>query len=205
MAITTLGANDSGSTSRTVINDNFTDLDTTKADLASPTFTGTPVLPTGTTGVTQSASDNSTKLATTAYVDNIVGDVSCRVYATGDTASNGSNVAVAFGAESFDTHGFHDNSTNNTRLTIPTGKGGKYMIGGSINTINSNSGVMTIVVDGTTTIAWNSLEGYSSTDNGGTVSTIYDLTAGQYVELKYQHSHSLVAGTGTTFWLYKIN
>ena len=40
-----------------------------KAPLASPTFTGTPVLPTGTTGVTQTASDNSTKLATTAYVD----------------------------------------------------------------------------------------------------------------------------------------
>lgn len=40
-----------------------------KAPLASPTFTGTPSLPTGTTAVTQSASDNSTKLATTAYVD----------------------------------------------------------------------------------------------------------------------------------------
>ena len=41
----------------------------TKAPLASPTFTGTPVLPTSTTGVTQSADDNSTKLATTEYVD----------------------------------------------------------------------------------------------------------------------------------------
>lgn len=40
-----------------------------KANLASPTFTGTPVLPSGTTGVTQSSGDNSTKLATTAYVD----------------------------------------------------------------------------------------------------------------------------------------
>ncbi len=40
-----------------------------KAPLASPTFTGTPSLPTGTTAVTQSAADNSTKLATTAYVD----------------------------------------------------------------------------------------------------------------------------------------
>lgn len=39
------------------------------APLASPTFTGTPVLPTGTTGTTQTASDNSTKLATTAYAD----------------------------------------------------------------------------------------------------------------------------------------
>jgi hypothetical protein len=40
----------------------------TKADLASPTFTGSPVLPTGTTGVTQSAGTNSTTLATTAFV-----------------------------------------------------------------------------------------------------------------------------------------
>jgi TolA-binding protein len=39
-----------------------------KANIASPTFTGTPVLPTGTLGVTQSAGDNSTKLATTAFV-----------------------------------------------------------------------------------------------------------------------------------------
>jgi len=40
-----------------------------KANLASPTFSGTPSLPTGTTGVTQSVDNNSTKLATTAYVD----------------------------------------------------------------------------------------------------------------------------------------
>ena len=40
----------------------------TKADLASPTFTGSPVLPTGTTGVTQSAGNSSTSIATTAFV-----------------------------------------------------------------------------------------------------------------------------------------
>ncbi|MEK0422422.1 MAG: hypothetical protein RLZ95_332, partial [Bacteroidota bacterium] len=47
-----------------------------KANLASPTFTGLPVLPTGTTGVTQSLNDNSTKLATTAYVANALADAS---------------------------------------------------------------------------------------------------------------------------------
>lgn len=40
----------------------------TKADLASPTFTGTPTLPTGTTAVTQSAGNNTTAIATTAFV-----------------------------------------------------------------------------------------------------------------------------------------
>jgi hypothetical protein len=42
--------------------------DTTRAPLASPTFTGTPSLPTGTTGVTQTAGTNNTTLATTAFV-----------------------------------------------------------------------------------------------------------------------------------------
>jgi len=40
----------------------------TKADLASPTFTGTPSLPTGTTAVTQTAGNSSTLLSTTAFV-----------------------------------------------------------------------------------------------------------------------------------------
>jgi hypothetical protein len=38
------------------------------APLASPAFTGTPSLPTGSIGVTQTAGDTSTKLATTAFV-----------------------------------------------------------------------------------------------------------------------------------------
>lgn len=40
----------------------------TKADLVSPTFTGTPALPTGTTAVTQSAGNSTTAVATTAFV-----------------------------------------------------------------------------------------------------------------------------------------
>lgn len=40
----------------------------TKADLASPTFTGTPTLPTGTIATTQSSGNNTTAIATTAFV-----------------------------------------------------------------------------------------------------------------------------------------
>ena len=42
------------------------------APLASPSFSGTPSLPTGTIGVTQAATDNSTALATTAYVKSAI-------------------------------------------------------------------------------------------------------------------------------------
>jgi hypothetical protein len=41
---------------------------TGKANLASPTFTGTPTLPTGTIATTQTAGDNTTAVATTAFV-----------------------------------------------------------------------------------------------------------------------------------------
>jgi len=40
----------------------------TKADLTSPTFTGTPTLPTGTIATTQSNGNSSTAIATTAFV-----------------------------------------------------------------------------------------------------------------------------------------
>jgi hypothetical protein len=40
-----------------------------KAPLASPTFTGTPTLPTGTIATTQSAGNNTTAVATTAFVN----------------------------------------------------------------------------------------------------------------------------------------
>jgi len=55
----------------TEINTEFDNIQTaiaTKADLASPTFTGTPSLPTGTTAVTQSFGNSSTLLATTNFV-----------------------------------------------------------------------------------------------------------------------------------------
>jgi hypothetical protein len=55
----------------------------TKADLASPTFTGTPAMPTGTTAVTQSTSDDSTKLATTAFVQDVIGAVKESLFPVG--------------------------------------------------------------------------------------------------------------------------
>jgi hypothetical protein len=68
MAITTLTSNETGAQSLIDINANFVDLDTRKANLASPTFTGTPTLPTGTIATTQSVGDSTTKIATTAFV-----------------------------------------------------------------------------------------------------------------------------------------
>lgn len=60
----------------------------TKADLASPTFTGTPTLPTGTIAVTQSTSDDSTKIATTAFVQDIADAIKNALYPVGSIYTN---------------------------------------------------------------------------------------------------------------------
>jgi len=67
-------AGDLGVTGTRVTKGWFTDLECTNSMAGSITGTatnlsGTPALPNGTTATTQSASDNSTKLATTAYAD----------------------------------------------------------------------------------------------------------------------------------------
>ncbi len=62
----------------------MTSLLAAKAPLASPAFSGTPSLPTGTTGVTQANGDSSTKLATTAFVQ------------TGKTKSVNSQVGTTY-------------------------------------------------------------------------------------------------------------
>ena len=48
---------------------------------------------------------------------------------------------LTFTTEIYDTNGFHDNSTNTTRITIPAGYGGKYLFTGfiGIGGVGSNS------------------------------------------------------------------
>jgi hypothetical protein len=86
----------------TEINTEFNNISTaiaTKADLASPTFTGSPVLPTGTTAVTQSAGNNSTALATTAYIDAAISAVKSGLFPVGAiyTAIVSTNPATLLG------------------------------------------------------------------------------------------------------------
>jgi hypothetical protein len=54
--------------------------------------------------------------------------VGASAYSTDQSIPNATYTAVNWSAENFDTNAFHDNSTNNTRMTIPAGKGGYYEI-----------------------------------------------------------------------------
>jgi hypothetical protein len=140
--------------------------------------------------------------------------VGCQVTtnSTDQATSNTVNYKVQFMAEDFDTDGFHDNVTNNTRITIPSGKGGYYLVYGLIHWLNNTSGrrIVYISKNNTTQVQ---AEGFSVATNtqypANQVASVYNLAAGDYVELEaFQSSGgnlSLECEPSTTkFGAYKI-
>ena len=55
--------------------------------------------------------------------------------------SNNTETAITFaGTDTFDTNGFHDPASNNTRFTIPAGKGGYYLVSGNVGFASNATG-----------------------------------------------------------------
>ena len=54
--------------------------------------------------------------------------VGASIYASSQTITRGTYAKIAYANEDYDTDAFHSTSTNNTRMTIPSGKNGKYLL-----------------------------------------------------------------------------
>jgi hypothetical protein len=150
-----------GTTTTAPSQDDVFDALALKADLASPTFTGTPSLPTGTTGITQSIGDNSTKLATTAFVQTELGFafVSVTGAVTLDNTAFGkmhvctgttSNYTIALPTAVGNANksiGFKGSSALTKNVTID-GNGGETIDGEDFREFNAN-GIFVVLSDGT--------------------------------------------------------
>ena len=131
-------------------------------------------------------------------------DISCRVYAGGATSLSTTFASIAFNTENFDTDTMHDNSTNNSRITIKTA--GKYSIGGQINiAANSALGVRLLLNGGS--VIGRIFQGNSGATEGANIDTIYDFAVNDYIELQ----GAVGSGTATTstdqqtnFWAVKL-
>jgi hypothetical protein len=122
--------------------------------------------------------------------------VGCAVYATAATISisNTTETKVAFDAEFYDTDGFHSNVTNNTRLTVPSGKAGKYQVWGWGEFAGNTTGYRQVQIwrnnnTGTPGRPAKASQAGVTAVNGIYAAGIIDLAVGDYVEfVVYQNS-----------------
>jgi hypothetical protein len=98
-------------------------------------------------------------------------------------------------AEEYDTDGFHDNATNNERLTVPTGLAGKYHVSANIGTDNTGIAINRWIVQlrkNGTYIRGSGREQYANSStypNVGTCADV-DLAEGDYVDVEYYQDGS---------------
>jgi hypothetical protein len=160
---------------------------TTKGDLFG-FDTADARIPIGTNGHVLTADSTQTlglKWAAPAGGATFVG---CSVYkdTTAQSLANNTDTVITFNAEEFDTDAFHDNSVNNSRITIPAGKGGKYLILASITFAANASGIreMLFSVNGSTAVLAFAQAPSPTGSFRSSASCIKDLTAGDYVEVQ---------------------
>lgn len=129
---------------------------------------------------------------------------------TSQSAANNTNTAITFNEEAWDTDGFHSTVTNTDRITIPSGKDGKYLITSRINTAplqaNGSYRVLEIQKNGSVVgngmaqgpVNWaaQNVEWYTS------VNQVVDLVATDYITMHwYQNSgtsHTIAEGQQKT-------
>lgn len=135
--------------------------------------------------------------------------------ASSQSVSHGAGTAINFDTEDFDSDAFHDVSTNNNRITIPTGFGGKYLITASFNLATNSGGDWgkgRIDKNGGTTLAQQACgddgSGLTVFIMGISVTCLVTLAAADYVQLLVDLDESAAAAVNVsnqTFAAFKLD
>jgi hypothetical protein len=118
------------------------------------------------------------------------GFVGASIYKSGNQSiTTATTTTITWDAELFDTNTFHDNSTNNSRMTIPAGYAGKYLVTSTISWGSSATGyrIAEIHKNGSVVnFTWSgAMQGYYVVG----ITSIINCTVGDYLEIKgYQNS-----------------
>ena len=165
----------------------FADPLTTKGDLIVRTASATTRRGVGSDGQVLTADSTQTDGVKWAAVGGAT-FVGVKVYRSAAyNLANTTVTAMPWDAEEWDTDGFHDNTTNNNRLTVPTGLGGKYAVVVNIGTDASASYNRFIVYlrKNGTGVRGGLEDSASGNFPTKSVSTVMDLAAGDYVDAAY--------------------
>jgi len=112
--------------------------------------------------------------------------------------SNATWTVLNFNSENFDTDAFHSTSTNTSRITIPSGKNGKYLVTMKGHFAGNSTGdrYVSLAKNGASAGAWR-LSAVSGASIGFGQSVVMDLVATDYLQLEvYQDSGGSLNAVG---------
>lgn len=156
----------------------------------------------GTTGQYLTKATNTDLDFTWKTLDPFIG---VKATKSGDQSlSNSTSTAITWDVEQYDTSAIHSTSTNTSRFTVPSGKGGYWQLNAviSFNTNASGSRYILVKKNGTTDVGQVEFVASSASYNAGWYNATYDLVAGDYLEIfGFQNSGGSLAvrGDATAF------
>ena len=110
----------------------------------------------------------------------------CSLYRTVDQTgiASATNTAILWDAQHFDTDAYHSTVTNTSRITIPSGKAGKYLICGmtEINLLSATKVQTIIYLNGSIVQYAGDYQG-TGTNVKGPYSIVLDLAVNDYIEI----------------------
>lgn len=122
----------------------------------------------------------------------------CRAYqSSGQSIPPSTFTAVQFNAESFDDDSWHDNVTNNTRFTVPTGVE-RVRASGTVATLSGTDGKLTIAAihkNGSVVSRGVQVQAGGTGTRYASVSDVLPVTAGDYIELFVFHNEAGAVNT----------
>lgn len=140
------------------------------------------------------------------YPGNGIGgeDVGAKVRHDATQSVNNATVTpINWNTEEWDTDAFHDTVTNNTRITIPSGKGGKYYFIAWLSYVSNSSGSRQVIIrkNGSIFVAQAIAQAVNGDATTMVAFTELEVSAGDYFEVcAYQTSGgSLTVSTNLAF------
>jgi hypothetical protein len=110
--------------------------------------------------------------------------VGCRVTKSANQAlATATSTAITWDVEDYDTNTMHDNSTNTSRITIPSGQGGYYLVQANLVYYDPNSSYSIAIYKNGSAVKRQYSGTTNTNDQDIEITAVLNLAAGDYIEI----------------------